>query len=223
MVDRKAIARPAAVAASILVLSAIGEPAAALSINQTSDIAAGMAAFGASMPLITWSNFVPAVAITGVDPGTGTIATALPGSGLFVKDWISGPGFETAELGVDGPENFSLNFAGGTWKLGLAVSSGRAGAQFQLTTNAGETAFLTLPDPSPGLPYFTFWLTLISDAPFTAITFHDLSGDAEDQYFGNVVSGPAPVPLPSSMVLQLTGLCLLGLLGWRRRIGTAEA
>jgi hypothetical protein len=217
MVDSKALSRSAAVAASILVVSSIGGPAAALSIDQTTDIAAGMAAFGPSTPLITWSNVVPAVGMTGVDPGTGTIATALPGSGLFVKDWISGPGFETAELGVDGPENFSLSFASSTWKLGLAVSSGRAGAQFQLTTNTGESAFLTLPDPSPRLSYLTLWLALASDAPFTIITFYDLSGDAEDQYFGNVVSGPALVPLPSSMVLQLTGLCLLGLLGWRRR------
>ena len=56
--------------------------------------------------------------------------------------------------------------------------------------------FLILPSPSPQFSYLTFWLTLTSDPPFKEITFYDLSGDAEDQYFGNVVSGPAPVPLP---------------------------
>jgi hypothetical protein len=125
MTDSKALARSAAVAASILVLSAIEEPAAALSIDQTNDVVAGMAAFGPSTPLITWSNALPPlVVMTLIDPGTGTTATALPGSGLFVKDWISGPGFDVSpgvganDLGVDGPENFELTFATSVRKLG---------------------------------------------------------------------------------------------------------
>jgi hypothetical protein len=145
MVDSKALARSAALAASILAALAVGGPAAGLTIDQTSDIAAGMAAFGPPTPLLTWSNLVPAVAMTGVDPGTGTVATALPGSGLFVKDWISGQGFETAELGVDGPENFELSFATSVRKLGLTVSTGRAGAQFQLTTRCHERSALSRP------------------------------------------------------------------------------
>jgi hypothetical protein len=65
---------------------------------------------------------------------------------------------------VDGPENFKLSFATSVSKMGLAISSGRAGAQFQLTTNTGDTALLTLPVPSPQFSYLTSWLTLVSDA-----------------------------------------------------------
>jgi hypothetical protein len=88
------------------------------------------------------------------------------------------------------------------------------GPAFELTTNTGDKGQLSLLDPGNGL---VVWVVVQSTVPFTSLTFFEPSGNIEDQYFGNFVSGPAPVPLPPSLVLQLTGIGLLGLLGWRRR------
>jgi hypothetical protein len=89
------------------------------------------------------------------------------------------------------------------------------GAVFQVTANNGETGTLTLLDSGNGL---AVWVSVQSSIPFSSLTFFEPSGDSGDQYFGSVVFGPAPVPLPPSIAVQLTGLCLLGLLVWRRRL-----
>ena len=94
-------------------------------------------------------------------------------------------------------------------KLGSRYESGsqfdHSGTVLQITTNQ-----LTLPDPGNGL---AVWVVVQSALPFTSLTLFEPSGNNEDQYVGNFVTGPAPAPLPSSLLLQLTGIALLGLLG----------
>jgi hypothetical protein len=234
-------------------------PASALTIEQNSDVAAGIAAFGPSSPLITWSNLFPAGTTwsagswpgptagfgtqTATDPVTGTVVTSPPDgiqngiNNLYVANWIDGPGFNLSggaagpDLALDGQENFKLSFALGVTKIGFAVSTGlgilapsqvdHTGAVFQLTTNNGDTGTLTLLDPGSGL---AVWVILQSSTPFTSITFNEPSGNNQDQYFGNIVTGPInSVPLHPSIVSQLTGLGLLGLLAWRRKRKAASA
>jgi hypothetical protein len=218
-------------------LTVTAAPATGITITQNTDVAAGMAAFGPSTPLFTWANLFPSGAswpakgsfgpgtepstavgaTTAIDPVTGATVTALSGSALYIANWIDGTGFDLdggasgPDLAFDGPENFTLSFPTSSTKIGLAMSTGVGGAQFQLTTNTGDAGLLTL---SAGLP---LWLFVESLVPFTSITFYEPSGVSEDQYFGNIVAAPAPVPLPPSIILQLTGLGLLGLLAWRQR------
>jgi hypothetical protein len=230
----------------MLVANCIGEPAAALTIDQTNDVAAGMAAFGPSTPLMTWSHLFPAGTTwggfgptaafgtqTAIDPATGTVANSPPNgipngiNNLYVANWIDGLGFNLPggsagpELAIDGQENFKLSFTSPVRRIAFTVATGQGnlpgqfdhlGAVFELTTNTGDKGQLALLDPGNGL---ALWVVVQSALPFTSLTFFEPSGNIEDQYFGNFVSGPAPVPLPSSLVLQLTGLALLGFLGGR--------
>ncbi len=133
-------------------VSGVVGPAAALTISQSSDVAAGIAAFGQSTPLITWSNLFPSGTTwaTGVGPGpgvhltnvasdpvTGSVVTSPPNgihngiNEVYVANWIDGPGFNQPgsvagpELGLDGEENFKLSFANGVTKIGFAISTGR--------------------------------------------------------------------------------------------------
>src|SRR5436190_177778 len=127
------------------------ESANALTINEYSDIAAGIAAFGASSPLITWSNlFAPGTTWSGgslgpsagfgtqtaTDPVTGTVVTSPPDgihngiNNLYIANWIDGPGFNLPggaagpDLALDGEETFKLSFTSGVTKIGFAISTG---------------------------------------------------------------------------------------------------
>ena len=111
------------------------ESANALTINEYSDIAAGIAEFGASSPLITWSNlFAPGTTWSGgslgpsagfgtqtaTDPVTGTVVTSPPDgihngiNNLYIANWIDGPGFNLPggaagpDLALDGSRERSL-------------------------------------------------------------------------------------------------------------------
>jgi len=191
-----------------------------LNIDLSSDVMAGMTAFGASSPLMTWSNlFSPETtwaagtfdlssspSVTGgatTDPLTGSVVNG----SLYITNWIDGPGFDLAggeagpDLALNGAENFTLTFAEAVTEIGFAVSTGlgndvvgygsqvdQLGAVFQFTTNNGDTGTLTLPEGDG----FVGWVTIESPTPFTSITFSEISGNAADQYFGNIVTRSAP-------------------------------
>jgi hypothetical protein len=234
-----------AVAAVSLAMSAATGPASAVSlnINQNSDVAAGIAAFGASSPLVTWSNMFPpgttwpagsrgpstaVFAPTATDPMTGSVVTAnIRYSSLYIANWIDGLGFNLPgaagpDLALNGPEDFQLSFTRGVTNMGFAVSTGltnvpgqtdHTGAVFQLTASNGDTGMLTLLDSGSGL---VAWVTVQSSTPFTSLTFFEPSGNPADQYFGDIV---AATPLPSTWLLLLSGFAGLGFVAY---CGTRE-
>jgi len=98
--------------------------------------------------------------LTATDPQTGSVVSADRGtSSLCIGNWIDGPGFDLTgggacpDLALNGPQDFTLSFTHVETKIGLAVSTGlrnfpghtvENGAFFQLTTNTGAAATLTL-------------------------------------------------------------------------------
>jgi len=153
---------------------------------------------------------------------SGASVLAASGSGLNVANWIDGNGAAAAgfgfnaadgsaapDLALNGAESFSLTFASPLYAVGFTVATGlsnlpaevnHAGAVFQISTDSGGAATLTLADNGAG---HSAWVTITSDTPFSTLTFTEPSGDIYDQYFGNVF---APVPEPGTGALWLVGL-----------------
>jgi hypothetical protein len=220
-----------------LTLGAGAASAAALSVGQDPSIAAGMAAFGPSTAEITWNHmFAPGTVwpsgalgpVAGgavqTDPATGSSVTG----NLATANWIEGVGFNDGpggvgpELAINGAENFTLNFAAPVTRIGLAIATGlgnlpsefdHLGAVFNLTASNGDLGVLTLVDTGSG---YQAWVTISSATPFSSLTFFEPSGNIEDQYFGDVVSG-AGVPEPAAWALMIVGFGLAGVALRRRR------
>ena len=209
--------RTACLAAALLLAAPL--PAhAALTIGTNADIPAGIAAFGTATPLITWDDVAGA---TGIDTNTGASVTG----NVAISNWINGPGFSNGaatalDLAINGPENFTLNFAAPVSRIGFAVSTGLGllpneisadSTSFTLRTSNGDTAQLTLTNPGNGL---ALWIDLQSSAAFTSLQFTENVGDLTDQYFGNFVAGSLPgpggVPEPASWAMLIIGFGAIG-------------
>ena len=225
-------------------------PAFALTITQNANIAAGQAAFGPAGTLFNWTDFFPAGTTWsfgalapqgggGIDPVTGNSVTANLGSGINLGNWIDGDGFNpngvgfnaptgaaAPDLAINGPESFSLQLTNAISQIGFAVSTGLSnlpsevdhlGAVFQVTTNTGDQGTLTLIDLGQG---YSAWVTITSNTPFQTLTFFEPSGNAQDQYFGNILTPVTSVPEPGSFALMLLGVASLAGVSharWRSR------
>ncbi len=215
-------------------------PAHALTITQNTNIAGGMAAFGASNPVITWSNIAPGPYAAGalgpvvgggsqIDPMTGTMVTG----NLAIANWIDGDGFSegataVADLALNGDENFSLlTFASPVSRIAFAVATGRGnllsevdqlGASFLVETGNGnffgDSGMLILPATPNGGGYAA-WIVISSATPFTQIRFGENPSNIQDQYFGDFVS--ARVPEPAAWTMMIGGFGIVGTALRRRR------
>jgi hypothetical protein len=236
---RSRLAAAAALCASLFALAA--PAAAALTVTQFSDVAAGIAAFGPADPLLTWVNLYPAGATwtagalppslggaTQTDPATG----AQVSGALNIANWWDGTGFDRPgggpgpDLALNGIETFSFTFAAPVSRIGFAVSTGlsnvsqppqvdNAGATFSLAASGGQTGGFTLVDPGRGA---VAWISISSPTPFTTLSFVETSANDRDQYFGNLVSADAAaIPEPASWALVIAGFGLAGGALRRRR------
>ncbi len=226
----------------LLAALVVAAPAAAtLSIASNANIVAGQAAFGVATPQLTWRNlFAPGTVWTpgAYPPAVGPAAQTDPATGssvsgnLSIANYIDGTGFDIAagvagpDLAINGAENFTLHFAAPVSRIGFAVATGRGsfpgefdhlGAVFGLTTDSGDTGTLTLVDTGSG---YAGWVSVASATPFTSLSFAEPSGNLNDQYFGDIVSG-AGVPEPAAWALLVGGFALTGMA--RRRVRAVAA
>jgi hypothetical protein len=153
---------------------------------------------------------------------------------IYLTNWLDGVGFDkgalaTPDLAINGVENFGLTFAAPVSRIGFAVASGlgllpseiaSSGTSFSLTTNTGDSGSFSLVDTGAGV---VAWIDIIAASPFTSISFTETGGDLTDQYFGNVVSGTAPVtggvPEPAAWAMLIAGMGGIGAAMRRRRSG----
>jgi hypothetical protein len=237
----------ALIAASLIATTIVPGRAAraALTITANTDVAAGMTAFGAATPLLTWANaFAPGStwasgvfggpAIIGITTATDSVTGAQASANLYVTNWLDGVGFDkgalaTPDLAINGVENFGLTFAAPVSRIGFAIATGvgllpnqisSSGTSFTLTTNTGDSGSFTLVDTGAGL---VAWIDVIATSPFTAISFTETGGDLTDQYFGNIVAGTPPVtggvPEPAAWAMLIAGMSGVGVALRRRRSG----
>ena len=196
----------------VFAISAMAIPAAAaVSVSQNGNIAAGIAAFGASTTVLDWS--------AGGAPGSASGA-------INIANWIDGTGFDdgvnpAVDLAIDGIENVTWNFAAPVTRIGFAIATGLGrfgteidflGASFNLLTSNGDVATLTLIDPGAG---YAAWVVVTSTTPFTSLQFSEIGSNIQDQYWGNVVA--QAVPEPASWAMLIAGFGLVGA-SMRRRV-----
>jgi hypothetical protein len=243
----KAVTTLALIAAGLLATTGLPGTAAhaALSITANTNVAAGMTAFGAATPLLTWANaFAPGAnwttgvfggpAIIGNTTATDSATGAQAAANIYLTNWLDGVGFDkgalaTPDLAINGVENFGLTFAAPVSRIGFAVASGlgllpseiaSSGTSFSLTTNTGDSGSFSLVDTGAGV---VAWIDIIAASPFTSISFTETGGDLTDQYFGNIVSGTAPVtggvPEPAAWAMLIAGMGGVGAAMRRRRSG----
>ncbi|WP_293902644.1 PEPxxWA-CTERM sorting domain-containing protein [Phenylobacterium sp.] len=233
--------RTAILLASLAALVIPGAANASLVVTRFDNVAAGIAAFGASAPLLTWTNVFASpgawtsgvfggssvVSFSATDALTGSTVSSRSGS-LYITNWLDGPGFSagsaaTPDLAISGEEDFVLTFARAVNRIGFAVSTGvsllpsevrNTGSAFDVATDTTSAGAFTLNDPGHGA---VAWIEISSLEPFRSITFTEdaLGGDGIwDQYFGNVVT--AGVPEPAGWTMLIAGFGLIGA-GMRRR------
>lgn len=179
---------------------------AALIVTQTSNIAGGMAAFGPSTTAFNWN--------AGGAPGTAV-------GNINIMNWIDGVGFDNGvnpanDLAINGVENVTWNFAAPVTHIGFAIATGlgrfptefdHLGASFNLLTNTGDTATLTLVDPGNG---YAAWVEITSLSAFSSLTFTEVGTNIQDQYWGNVLSAASAVPESGTWLMMLAGLGFVG-------------
>jgi hypothetical protein len=239
--------RRSALAATLLAGASLPGTAAhaALAITANINVEAGITAFGAATPLLSWANaFAPSAtwttgvfggpAIIGITTATDSVTGAQAAGNLYVTNWLDGVGFNKGlvagpDLALNGVENFNLTFAAPVSRIGFAVATGlgllpseiaSSGTSFTLTTNAGDSGSFSLVDTGNGL---VAWVDVIAANPFTSISFTETGGDLTDQYFGNIVSGTVPatgaVPEPAAWTMLIAGMSGVGAAMRRRRTG----
>lgn len=153
---------------------------------------------------------------------TGNINTSYP---TFTDKFGSAP-----YVAVNGIENFdvSVTYAGTIFAFGMDVYEPAAStatfngcnatcfdSTFEITILSGSTVIdsaILMPDDDV-LDFFG----ITSTVGFDTIRIRETTGDIDNEFFGNFISTPHPVPLPPAMALMIAGLG--GLAFVRRRRG----
>jgi hypothetical protein len=178
---------------------------AGLLITQTTDIAAGQAAFGTSVTLFDWNNFFAAGTpwsygslgpsfrgANATDPSTGNIVI---GSTFNLANWIDGNGFNpngvgfnapggaaTPDLALDGVENFALQFTNPITTIGFAIATGLGNDPGQFE-NFGTVFQVTTNTGEAGTltlddsgQGYSAWVSITAAVPFQTLTFLEPPG-----------------------------------------------
>ncbi len=159
--------------------------------------------------------------------GSTTFSAESPSSLNFSRDWTTR--IAGNQFAVNGVENINADFGGDVYAVGFdfvepeedpLVNATFIDSIFELSLCDGGSCFESIEFSVPN--DVAAFIGVISSIAFDSITIRELTGGAENEFFGEFFTSAEPVteiPLPAAAPLFLAGLAGAGFVSRRRRKG----